>query len=245
MIRTGFLIVAIIVGIVPLRGFCHEGQVSGQPGTITVTGSVSDDFVPDTAIVNLAVESVMATARESAQVNATKSEQLVAAMKGLVDTTDGDTVTTSSYSVQPVYEYDEKLKKNKISGYRTFNQVTLKTKKIKSVGLIIDSGLKNGANNVTDIRFTLRDNRQQCDQLLIRAAQRARSEADIVASALGVRLDTVRHASPSCTGEQRPIPVYRSMAVSRSMDSAEPATPVEAGVLTLTGQLQVEFTVIK
>jgi uncharacterized protein YggE len=29
------------------------------------------------------------------------------------------------------------------------------------------------------------------------------------------------------------------------MDSAEPATPIEAGALALTGQVQVEFTLAK
>ena len=215
------------------------------PATISVTGSVTEEFFPDTAILNLAVETQKPTAQEAARENAAKSEQVVAAMKGLIDTAAGDTVTTSSYSVQPAYEYDDKLRKNRLIGYRTFNQVTVKTAKISGVGEMIDRARKSGANNVTDIRFAIKDNRKQCEGLLVKAAQRARSDAETVAKALGVRIDGIRHAAPMCSGEQRPTPVFRAMAAPRAMDSAEPATPIEAGALALTGQVQVEFILAK
>jgi len=215
------------------------------PATISVTGSVTEEFSPDTAILNLAVETQKPTAQEAARENAAKSEQVVAAMKGLIDGAAGDTVTTSSYSVQPAYEYDDKLRKNRLIGYRTFNQVTVRTAKIGGVGEMIDRALKSGANNVTDIRFAIRDNRKQCEGLLVKAAQRARSDAETVAKALGVRIDGIRHVAPSCIGEQRPTPIFRAMAASRAMESAEPATPIEAGALALSGRVQVEFILMK
>jgi uncharacterized protein len=99
-----------------------------------VTGSVTEEFAPDTAILNLAVETQQSTAQEAAKENAAKSEQVVAAMKGLITVSAGDTVSTSSYSVQPAYEYDDKLRKNRLTGYRTFNQVTVKTAQIGGWG---------------------------------------------------------------------------------------------------------------
>ena len=121
----------------------------------------------------------------------------------------------------------------------------MKTAKIGGVGGMIDRALKSGANNVTDIRFAIRDNRKQCEGLLVKAAQRARSDAETVSKALGVRIDGIRHVAPSCIGEQRPMPIFRAMAAPRAMDSAEPATPIEAGALALTGQVQVEFILAK
>jgi uncharacterized protein len=214
------------------------------PATISVSGSVTEEFAPDTAILNLAVETQKPTAQEAAQENAAKSEQVVAAMKGLIKVGGGDSVSTSSYSVQPTSDYDDKLRKNRLSGYRTFNQVTVKTARIGSVGEMIDRALKSGANNVTDVRFAIKDNRKQCEGLLVKAAQRARSDAETVAAALGVRVDGILHAFPSCSGDQRPVPVYRAKAMM-AMDSAEPATPIEAGALALTGQVQVEFILAK
>jgi len=215
------------------------------PGSISVTAGVTEEFSPDTAILNLAVETQRSTAHEAARENAAKSEEVVAAMKGLIAGAAGDTVTTSSYSVQPTYEYNDKLRKNLIIGYRTFNQVTVKTANIKGVGEMIDRALKSGANNVTDVRFAIRDNRKQCEGLLVKAAQRARNDAETVAAALGVRIDGIRHAAPSCGGDQRPIPVFRAMGAAKMMDSAEHTTPIEAGALSLTGQAQVEFILAK
>jgi uncharacterized protein YggE len=72
---------------------------------------------------------------------------------------------------------------------------------------MIDRALRSGANNVTDVRFALRDNWKQCAGLLVKAAWRAQSDAETVAKAM------------------------------MSMDGAEPATPIEAGALALTGQV--------
>ncbi len=222
-----------------------EQPLPPAPGIISVTGSVTEEFPPDTAILNLAVETQKPTAQEAARENAAKSEQVVAVMKGLVNGEAGDSVTTSSYTVQPAYEYDDKLRKNRLTGYRTFNQVTVKTARIGGVGEMIDRALTSGANNVTEIRFAIRDNRKQCEGLLIKAAQRARRDAETVATALGVRVDGIHHLSPTCSGEPRPMPMMRAMAAPRAMDAAEPATPVEAGALALTGQLQAEFLLSK
>lgn len=242
--RTAILAAVLLLMSLPARGADQAPPPPVPPPTISVSGSVTEEFPPDTAILNLAVETQKPTAQEAARENAARSDQVVAAMKGLINGRGGDTVTTSSYSVQPAYEYDDKLRKNRQVGYRTFNQVTVKTAKIGGVGEMIDQALKSGANNVTDVRFAIRDNRAQCEGLLVKAAQRARSDAETVAGALGVRLDGIRHAAPSCTGEQRPVPVVRAMAM-RAMESPEPATPIEAGAQALTGQVQVEFLLEK
>jgi uncharacterized protein YggE len=242
MAHTGIVTFLAVLLISAATWGADQSTAGGpQPGTISVSGSVTEEFSPDTAVVNLAVETQKETAQESARENAAKSEKVVEAMKVLIDTAAGDMVTTSSYSVQPAYQYDEKLRKNQVIGYRTFNQVTVKTARIGGVGEIIDRALKSGANNVTDIRFAIRDNRKQCVWLLVKAAERAQKDAETVARALGVRLDGIRHITPTCSGDQRPIPVFRAMAASRAMDGAEPATPVEAGALAMTGQVQVEF----
>ena len=244
MKRTGIIVVALLCSALSARGADQAPPQGTQPGSISVSGSATEEFSPDTALLNLAVETQKSTAQEAAQENAAKSEQVVSAMKGLITVSAGDTVSTSSYSVQPVYEYDDKLRKNRLTGYRTFNQVTVKTSKIGGVGEMIDRALKSGANNVTDVRFAIKDNRKQCEGLMVKAAQRAKNDAETVAKALGVRVDGIRHASSSCGGDQRPVPIYRAKAMM-AMESAEPATPIEAGALSLTGQVQVEFILTK
>lgn len=216
-----------------------------SPATITVIGSITEEFPPDTVDLALAVETHKETAEQAARENAEKIERVIAVLKGLVDQSAGDTVTTSSYSVQPAYEFDDKLRKSRLVGYRTSNQVTVRTMKLGAVGTMIDRALKSGATTVTDIRFSLKEIRKQCEGLLVKAAHRARSEADIVAGALGVRIDGVRHAVPSCGGEQRPAPVFRAMAAGKMMDTAETATPIEAGTLSLSAQVQVDFLLVK
>ncbi len=244
MKHTGIIVVGILSLALPVWGADQSLPQGVLPGSISVSGSVTEEFSPDTAILNLAVETQSLTAQEAARKNAVKSEQVVAVLKGLISGSAGDTISTSSYSVQQTSEFDEKLRKNRLTGYRTFNQVTVKTSKIGGVGEMIDRALSSGANNVTDVRFAIKDNRKQCEGLLVKAAQRARSDAETVARSLGVRIDGIKHVAPSCGGDQRPVPMYRAKAMM-AMDGAEPATSIEAGVLSLTGQVQVEFILVR
>ena len=74
--------------------------------------------------------------------------------------------------------------------------------------------------------------------------QTIRTNGPASAAALGGRVAGVRHVVPSCSGDQHPVPIYRAKAMM-VMESAEPATPIEAGSLALTGQVQVEFILAK
>lgn len=211
-----------------------------KTSTIAVTGTATDEVPPDTAVITLAVETHAKTAGEAARENSKVTEQVIAVLKKLVNTGAGDTVRTSSYQVQPEYEYDKARRKNVVTGYRTTNQVTVETGLISRVGEIIDRSLAAGANNVSNVRFILRNDRKYCEGLLVKAAGRARSDAETVAGALGVELSGIRHIAPACHKEGPP-PVFRGAAFMKAAEMAEPTTPIEAGTLTLNSSVAVEF----
>jgi len=206
--------------------------------TISVTGVASEFFPPDIVTVTLSVETQSRTASESVAQNSKISEKVVNTLKALIDPSSGDLIKTSSFSVRPVYEYDTVRKKSVLTGYRAINQVTVKTTKVAAAGSVIDRAIESGANRVQNITFSLAEEKDYCDSVLKKAAEKARREAAVVAQSFGMKVTGIKHISPSCRKEFPPIP--REMRVEAKAAEA-PATPIEAGDIAVYGSVSVEF----
>jgi hypothetical protein len=209
-------------------------------GTISVTGTISENYPPDTAEIVFAIENSAMTVAQAIQTNNMISEKVINRLKKLVRAEQGDTIKTTSYSLQPNYEYDQIARKNKFTGYRTINQITLKTKQISSAGKFIDSAVEEGANRVDNINFTLSDNRVFCKPLLQEATERAKSEATIVAQSLDAKIVGIKDVASSC-GTEMHRPIYQSgIALDEAM-TAKSQVSVEAGAIILLGTVRVVF----
>jgi uncharacterized protein YggE len=209
-------------------------------GTISVTGEAKEYYKPDIAVITLGVETKGATASGAAAENSKRAEQIIAALKGLISPAAGDSIKTSSYSLQPVYEYDAQRKKSLLTGYMVRNLVTVRTKKIESAGSIIDKAVQSGANNVQGLGFTLSDGKELCAGALEKAAERAKKEAAYVARLLGTEISGIKSISSSCGNEvQRPL--YERALTAKSMQGAGPETVIEPGDIAVTAVVGVVF----
>ena len=128
--------------------------------SINVTGEASDNFMPDSVLITLSVETTKKTVSDSVAENSQKTDKVISGLKKLINETEGDYIKTTSYNVNPVWEYDKSKDKSFLTGYRVVNQVTVKTKQIKIAGKIIDSAVNSGANNVQSINFAIDDNKE-------------------------------------------------------------------------------------
>jgi uncharacterized protein YggE len=224
-------------------GTLHAEPETDRGGTISVTGTSSEEYPPDTAEMVLAIETSASTVTFATNRNRTKTEKVLAALDELINREEGDTIKTSTYSLYPEYEYDQLTKKNKLKGYKVVNQITIKVKDIENIGKLVDSATSEGANRVHNIRFSLSDDIDYCKFLLEKATERARSEAEVVAQAFGLNLMGIKDASISC-GSETPKSVYRLERMAREEVSRSRAmTPVEAGTIRLQGTVKAVFSV--
>lgn len=217
-----------------------ESEGEGKRGTVSVTGTATDNYSPDTAVLLLAIENTASTVLQVTQKNNAISEKVISGVKKLLKPDAGDEVKTSSYSLEPVYEYDQGTRKNKFIGYKAVNQITVKTKQISNLGRFIDSAVEQGVNRVDNISFSLSDTNGFCKSLLRRATEQARSDAEVVAQSLGTRIAGIKDLSASCGGEM-PRPLYRFGMGAEDTMAAKSATPVEAGTLMLQGTVNAVF----
>ena len=204
--------------------------------TIEVEGSGEARTTPDTADLNVAIETHGATAEEAAARNAALADKVIAALKSKLG--DKGKVSTNGYSLNPEYDQRPNREKPTIVGFAAQNSVTVDTGALNLVGPLIDSAIAAGANRVNFVNFTVKEDTKARGEAITIATRKARAQADALAAALGVKLGKVLKATT--VSEVRPVPM-QGMAMATSF--ARAATPVEPGEVTVPANVSLVFEI--
>ena len=204
--------------------------------TIEVDGSGETRTSPDTADLDLAIDTHARTAEEAASSNAALATKVIDALKAKLG--DKGKVTTGGYSLDP--EYDQRPNsKPTIIGYNAQNTVTVNTGALDLVGALIDTAIAAGANRVNSLSFSVKDDTKARTEAIAIATRDARAQAQALASALDVKLGKVLKATT--VSQERPIPIRMGRAVFAT--SANVATPVEPGEVTVPATVSLTFEI--
>jgi uncharacterized protein len=200
--------------------------------SIRVTGDARVTAKPDRVQIDIGVTTRAAKSQEAAAQNARTLDAVLTALKKAAGPE--AVLKTISYSLNPTYQYHSSGEEPTITGYTALNLVQVTLDELARIGPVIDAAIQAGANRVHDIQFTLRDQDAVRATALREAVTRARSEAEVLAAALGlkmVRVLSVEESSP------RVMPVRVYGGAQRAAMSAAPTTPVEAGTLDVTADV--------
>jgi len=219
----------------------YAQQTAKRPPQIPFVTASAEAVItaePDQAEIDIGVVTQAKNAPDAARENAEKLARVMAEVKKLLGP--GDEVKTASYSLNPNYRYPQGGKPE-ITGYTATNILRIKTSSLQNVGKFIDTAMQSGANNINRLIFTLKDEQAAQLQALRLASQKAKTKAEEMAAALGLKMVRVLSVTEGERGV-RPIPI--PMARGAQMEAMAPApTPVEAGTIevrstvTLTGEL--------
>jgi uncharacterized protein YggE len=198
---------------------------------VVVTGDSTVQAVPDTAIITVAVITQNKNALTAQQENATRTEAVIRALKAAAGP--GAEVKTSGYTLQPQRIYRENQPPT-ITGYEARNSVSVTLSDLTKVGTIIDATAGAGANDISGISFTLRNDRAPRDKALVQAAQEAMGKAKVIATALGGQV--IRIVEVQEEGFVRPLPIYDRLEAT-PMAAAQ--TPIEVGTLDVISRVQL------
>ena len=195
-----------------------------ESGVFT-SGDATVSLKPDLAIVSAGVDSQQGTAAGAQSDLAAKAGKLIARIKTL-GVSDAD-LSTVGYGVGPIYAPGELT----ITGYRASEQLQVKWHNVDTVGKTLDAMVQEGgATNIT-VGFGLADPKSAQADARTRAIADARSKAQAMASAAGVRLGQVIRVSDLSTASRLPMP----------LDFAGAAAP--AATQVPVGQVDVQVTV--
>lgn len=220
------VLVAGAAGAVPVRAETPAPTLS----SIRVTGDAKVTARPDRVQIDIGVTTRATHSQDAAAQNARQVDAVLAAVRKAAGP--AAVLKTISYSLNPTYQYHPNGEEPTLTGYNAVNVVQVTLDELAKIGAVIDSATQAGANQVQGIQFTLRDAEAVRAEALREAATKARAAADVLASALGlkvVRILTVEESSP------RVVPVRAYMGAARA--AAAPATPVESGTLDVTADV--------
>lgn len=216
----------IFVSLLLLTFFAVTGCASqtppGEVSTINATGTGMVNSKPDTMEVRI---TVMTEGKDKnvQETNAEKTQKVIDALKELG--LNEEEIKTDNVSFNPIRKWDKNVG-DQIVGYRAENTLYVISKQIEKAGLIADIGVKNGAERVSNISFTLSEEGKAniLDKAIENAVLDAKKQADASAKAAGVKIVGVKKIDVQKQGQP---PIYYDYVRNSTMKVKEEAiTPV-------------------
>ncbi len=201
-----------------------------NPGVIT-NGDAIVSKTPDIAFLSVGVESLQPTATAAQRDLADKGAKLIARAKAL-GIADKD-INTSGYSVSPNYTQPS----GTINGYRASEQLQLKWHDVNTIGKALDALVQEGGATQVGVGFGLADPKHAQAEARLLAIADARSRAQAMAGAAGVKLGSVLRVSDLSTSGG--APAYRDFAPA----AGSTATQVPVGELDIQVTVEVDFAI--
>lgn len=232
--------ISVILGLFIIKtlniGYPLHVSVSNTSTELAVVGEGRVDVIPDVAYVDVGVTVNNAATVEEARKKIDKiNSDLVTAVKKLGISS--KEIKTTNYSVYPSYTYEGGT--SRIIGYEGNATVTIKTKKIAEISLVIEAATKAGANQINNTRFVVDNPAKYREEARGSAIKNAKEQAEKLAASLGIKLGRVINIVESLNGESSPVaPMYQKF---EGGGGGGPGPSLEAGAEVVTSTVTLYF----
>ncbi|PYF08819.1 SIMPL domain-containing protein [Ureibacillus chungkukjangi] len=204
---------------------------SHKPRIISVVGNSKIEVKPDYAELQIEVVTQSSDLSTAQRENAQRMNQVIQALLAL--NINRNDIQTAFFNVFPRYDFVEG--KQVFREYEVSNGLTVNVHDVNSVGIVIDTAIKNGANRISQLEFKLANDSLHYQKALQLALQNAHEKADAIASSLRL---TYKPLPVEIIEETSGGPILlRTVAVTQS--SFE--TPIEQGMITVEATLNVKY----
>jgi len=205
---------------------------------VVVQGEAELRAAPDRAFVTVAVESrdkdPKAAQKQNAIVMAAVQEKLRGA------SIPPEAVRTLAYQLD--LEVDWQQGKRVPRGYLARNAVEVRVDDVARVGEVIDLAVEAGANDVTGVRFDLKDRAKLERDALRQAVADARARAEAAAAGGGLEIGGIERIEQQGGGIDIPRPFAMEMRAAAKADSAPP-TSISAGEIIVSSRVTLTATI--
>jgi len=206
--------------------------------TISVSSEGTVKVKPDLVYINVGVQTENKSSKVAQQENTTKMNKVMQVLKEL-KIADLD-IKTSQYTIYPIETYSEKDKSSTVTGYKVINTLEITIRDISKVGAVIDAVTANGANTVSNIRFTVADPDKYYLQALQNATVKAKAKADTLAKQFGIKIGLPSQINETSGGYNPPI-IYSEMNSLKSSPEAT-QTNISSGELEIKASVGLVYT---
>ncbi|MFJ7676921.1 SIMPL domain-containing protein [Peribacillus sp. NPDC097198] len=203
-----------------------------NPHALKVSGSETLQAAPDQATITLGVITEDEDPRKAQQANSQSIARVIAGLKSIGISE--DQLKTSEYRIDPQYDYvgGKELFKN----YKVHYIIQVQTTEIEAIGIIIDTAVSNGANSISNIRFSLSTPEVYYNQALSLALKNAYEKALSMARTIGVTLNPIPTLVEEMSETTPPV-LFQTSSYTKAA-----TTPIQPGELNITATVRVEYT---
>lgn len=220
--------------------------------TITVTGQGVASRTPDFANINANIvtnddDSAKATAENNTRFDAMRS---ALAALGTADTDILTTYYNVNFTPHPETTGSPNIAMRPVGYYQRYGYIVSRNMQVKfrsltNVGAAVDAIIRAGASTVSNVSYGVNDQRTAYAEAIKSAMQDARSQADAIAAAAGVRIIRLRSVQSS-SYYPGPVPMYRStvvMGVPAPIPAPGPPTTLPPGTIDMHASLTAIYEV--
>jgi uncharacterized protein len=199
----------------------YTHQITGTRLDLTARGESL--VVPNVAMVTAGVQTNAADAATAMRNNADQMARVMAALKksGIPE----KDIQTQSINLSAQYRYEEN-KPPIVTGYQATNSVTVRFRDISKSGAILDTLVREGANQINGPTLIFDNPAAAHDAARMQAIKTLQSRAQAYAKSVGMSVKRIVAITENADGGVHPLPVA-TMAMDAS--EARAKTSVSAG----------------
>jgi uncharacterized protein YggE len=230
-----------LLGIIALAA-CSATSVSPSggvsPRTVNVNGYGEVFVTPDVAYVNIGVQNQGDAVTTVLDDNTSQAQGIRSALSEL-GVADKD-IQTSSFNIYPNNTYDQD---GQITGtyFVASNVVYVTVRDLSKLGKILDATVKNGANTINSVTFSILDDSQAIEQARQLAVEDAQGQAEQLVNLTGAKLGPVQYISIS--SYQVPIPLFEGKGGGGYAAANTASVPVSSGQLTISVSVNITYEI--
>jgi hypothetical protein len=233
---TGIVLIALVAGVTSIvMGRPVQAQSTGVSNArqVTVVGQGEATGTPDTAHVEIGVETSAPTTGEALQRNNDQVDAVITRLKDL-GVAEND-IQTSNFNMYAQYNDEGR----QITGYNVSNTVSVTIRNLDQTGSLLDEVVQVGANRIYGISFRVDDPTALMEQARNEAVANARQKAERLAQQSGASLGEVLVITENIgSGPPRPMPAGRG---GMAQEQAAAEVPVQAGEQRFNTNVQVTY----
>lgn len=221
---------------------CLSAQADGVPALISVIGVSEKSVDPNLLSLNVEVWSKAASAKAAQGLAGHEAKRVRTVIEQFK--IKKEDIQTLSYSLNPEYVYDAKSQQNKIVGYRAVQILRVVQRKVEEGGAFLDAlstDSKSASAGVNINSISWETDKEEALKIagLGEAVRAARSKADELAKAAGVRIKGVYRITHGSAAEVNPMP--RGFAKAMMAESAP--SELSSGQVQVRVEVQVDFEI--
>ena len=217
--------------------FAVTSVTTTKSDTFNVVGEGKVSIPPDVALINVGVQAQASTVKEAQEQLNSNINRVSEAIKKLgIDQKD---IQTTNYSISP--NYDFRSGSQKITGYMTSSNLSIKIRQIDKVSEVIDEATASGANQVGGISFEVDDKVKAENEARQKAVDEAKRKAEQAAKIAGFKLGRIINYNENFGGFPIPMPL-RAMSAGAVEESTP--TQVEPGSSEITVTVTLSYEIL-